>query len=478
MTSLKSNIILNGINTVTGIIFPVITFPYAARVLLPEGIGAINFLNSIIGYIVLFTSLGIPTYAIKEIARHRDNKALRDKTTIEIILLSSILCLLGYISVWLLAKYVPIIQSQTALFYVLSLTIIFTSIGVNWFYQGIEDFKFITIRAIIIRSISTVALFIFVKSPSDLLIYGFITVGSTVGNNFINFIHLHKYIRIKDFNLREVDIFKHLNPSTKVFALTLSLSLYSNLNPILLGFITDDIQVGYFTAGTKITRVAILLISSIGTVLLPRCSNLVENGKEHEFNNLINQSLKLILTLSYPMTIGLIVLAYPITIIFCGNSYIDSIPVLLYNAPVIIFSNINYLICIQILYPKGKLRECILSVLIGGIIDIILNIILTPYLGAIGTTISILIAEISVMVMLIILGNRYIPFHIKQMGYLKYFVVSLIMGFLVWGVSYMVDNNWYKVILGSCVGVVFYLFALIKMKDEMLTPIIHRIIKK
>ena len=197
MPSLKANIILNFINTVTGIIFPVITFPYAARVLMPEGIGVVNFLSSVVAYIVLLTSLGIPMYAVREVAKCRDDKAMRDQTTIEILSLSLVLCLFGYLIVWLLGVYVPQINKQLSLFYVLSLTVLFTSLGVNWFYQAIEDFKFITLRALVFRILAAAALFLFVKDKEDLLIYAFVVVGSTVGNNFINFIHLRKYLSFR-----------------------------------------------------------------------------------------------------------------------------------------------------------------------------------------------------------------------------------------------------------------------------------------
>ena len=221
MASIKGNIVLNGINTVTSILFPMVTFPYAARVLLPDGIGAVNFLNSIIGYIVLLTSVGIPLYAVKEIAKYRDDKVLRDKTTVEILILSSILCLIGYIGVWFLAEYIPRIHQQISLFYILSLTIVFNAIGVNWFYQGIEDFKFITYRAIAIRILSTSFLFIFVKSPDDILVYGAITVGATVGNNFINFIHLRKYIDIAAIRIQELEIARHVKPALHVVCVPL-----------------------------------------------------------------------------------------------------------------------------------------------------------------------------------------------------------------------------------------------------------------
>ena len=176
MASLKTNVIFNYINTITGMIIPVITFPYASRILLPDGIGTVNFLTSIINYIVLFTSLGIPLYAVKEVAKCRDDVELRNKTTIEIIILGFLLCLIGYIAVFLLGTFVARINSDLTLFYVLSLTILFTSLGVQWFYQGVEDFKFITIRAVIIRILATISLFLFVKDKDDLLIYGIINV--------------------------------------------------------------------------------------------------------------------------------------------------------------------------------------------------------------------------------------------------------------------------------------------------------------
>ena len=182
MSSIRSNIALNTVNTITSVIFPVITFPYAARVLMPEGIGTISFLNGIISYIVLLTSLGIPLYAVKKIASVRDNEEQRNQATIEILTLGLALCIIGYIIVAILACLVPEIREQSKIFYILSISILFTTIGAEWFYQAIEDFKFVTIRAIIVRTLAASALFMFVKSPADLIPYSFIIVASTIGN--------------------------------------------------------------------------------------------------------------------------------------------------------------------------------------------------------------------------------------------------------------------------------------------------------
>lgn len=476
MHSIKANILLNGINTVTGILFPVITFPYAARVLMPEGIGAINFLNSIIGYIVLLTSLGIPLYAVKEVAKYRDNKVERDKITLEIIILSSILCLFGYVFVWILAEFIPTIHQQASIFYILSLSIIFTSIGVNWFYQAIEDFKFITIRAILFRILSALALFFFVKDASDLTIYAWIIVGSTVGNNIINFIHLRKHLnKIKFQQLR---IKRHIAPSVKVFILNLIISLYIQLNTIMLGFLAGDEQVGLFTAGTKISHIGLTIISSLGTVLLPRVSNLIEKGDSEGFKNIIIKSLNITLALSMPMTAGLMLLATPITIVFCGSDYLGSVPVLLLNAPVVIFISLTNVMGIQVLYPKNKINVVIWSVTGGALTNIFLNVILIPHHGAIGAAISTLIAEFVVLLLQVIMGKSYFPFKLKLLFNLKYFIATILMSCGVYLSIHLTKPMYLQLIVGISIGVILYLISLVSLKDPLASEMILMIKNK
>ena len=478
MASVKGNILLNGINTATSIIYPVITFPYAARVLLPEGIGAVNFLNSIISYIVLFTSLGIPMYAVKEVAKYRDDQEKRDKITIEILILSSILCILGYISVWMLAKFVPQIHEQSSLFYVLSLTIIFTGIGANWFYQGVEDFRFITLCGIIVRTLSALALFIFVKDSSDLLIYGFVVVGTTVGNNIINFVHLRKYINFKFIQWNSLNILPHIKPSLQVFILNLITSLYLQLNLIMLGFLSGENEVGYFTAGTKISHIGLAIISSISTVLLPHCSNLIKNGDINGFNTIIKKSLNVTLSLTWPMIVGLMILATPITIVFCGSEFIDSIPVLYLNAPVILFVSLTNLMGIQILYPLDKINIVIWSVSGGAVSNLILNIFLIPIYGAMGAAISTLIAEVTVFLIQLFLGKKYYPFSYKNLIKIKYLYCALIMGLLVYITVFPFNSYLLQVIIGVPVGLATYFLLLIIFNDPFVSEVKLTILKR
>ena len=439
---------------------------------MPEGIGAVNFLNSIVNYIILLTSLGIPLYAVKEVAKYRDDKPTRDRITIEILILSTLLCIGGYILVWILAEFVPEIQSQTSLFFILSLSILFNTVGINWFYQAIEDFKFITVRALIIRTLSAIALFIFVKSPADLLIYGMIIVGSTVGNNIINLIHLRKIVEVKTLRLKTLNLFRHVKPAFQLFIFNLITSLYIHLNSVMLGFMSGDEQVGYFTAGTKVSHIGLMVLSSVATVLLPRCSNLIAKGDKEGFSNVIGKSLNLTLGLSLPMTLGLILLATPVTIIFCGNEYSESIPVLILNAPVIIFIGLTNLMGIQILYPKDKIGIVIWSVSVGAMVNVILNILLIPSYSAEGAAIATLFAEFSVLLFQILFGRKYFPFRISALFSIKYVLATLIMSLSIIAVTYFVNGNLQQLIIGLTLGIVVYAISLLLMKDKLFLEIL------
>lgn len=478
MASLKGNVILNFINTITGIIFPVITFPYASRILLPDGIGAVNFLTSIVNYIVLFTSLGIPMYAVREVAKHRDNIELRNKITVEITALSIALCLLGYIAVWLLAEFVPRISEASALFYILSLSVLFTGIGVNWFYQGIEDFKFITIRAVIIRTLAALSLFLFVKDRGDLLIYGAITVGSTVGNNVINFVHLKKYIRFGQIQWCKLDVVRHLRPAVHIFVLNLIISIYLNLNSVMLGFMQGDQAVGLYTAGNKIAHIVLSVVTSLGVVMIPRCSNLVEAGNMKEFGAVIGKATRLVMCMALPFTVGLMLLATPIIRIFCGESFVEAIPVLYWTAPIIIFIGLTNVIGLQVLYPQGKENIVIWSTLGGAVFNLILNLVLIPLYAEIGAAVATFIAELAVLILQIILGYKYFPLKIKDIKYQSYLVATIIMSIAVALVVMATGDMWMQVLVSLLLGGALYVGYLLYVKDDITISMLNVVLKK
>ena len=473
--SVKVNYILNLINTGTQMLFPLITFPYVCRVIEPDGVGQVIFFQSIISYISLFTCLGIPMYAIREIARDRSDVVQMNRTAMEILLLHSMLTLVGYAIVAILCLTVPQIQVNIPLFLILSLTIFFTAIGCEWFYQGIEDFKYITIRGLIIKTVSVVLLFIFVKSKTDLLYYGCYTVFGVLGGNIFNFFRLRKYIHRENIIFSELHIKRHVKPVLKVFSFSVVTSIYLQLNTVLLGFLKNALAVGYFAAATKVMQMLLTMSACLGSVMMPRASHLIAENKEDEFNRLIQKSYDFTLAIALPMTIGLIFCAPSLITALCGVKFEHSILPSQIIAPIILMVAISNVFGIQVLFPKGKINIVTLCCVIGAVADLILNLCLIPFFSYIGTSIAYLGAEVATTVSMYFIGRRYIPIIYFKKSHLTYALGCIVMAFALYGLSLLQLPALTILLLQACCGVLAYFIILCICKDEMLVQILSKI---
>ena len=473
--SVKVNYILNLINTGTQMLFPLITFPYVCRVIEADGIGQINFFQSIISYISLFTCLGIPMYAIREIARDRSDVVQMNRTAMEILLLHSMLTLVGYAIVAILCLTVPQIQVNIPLFLILSLTIFFTAIGCEWFYQGIEDFKYITIRGLIIKTVSVVLLFIFVKSKTDLLYYGCYTVFGVLGGNIFNFFRLRKYIHRENIIFSELHIKRHIKPVLKVFSFSVVTSIYLQLNTVLLGFLKNALAVGYFAAATKVMQMLLKMSACLGSVMMPRASHLIAENKEAEFNRLIQKSYDFTLAIALPMTIGLIFCAPSLITALCGVKFEHSILPSQIIAPIILMVAISNVFGIQVLFPKGKINIVTLCCGIGAVADLILNLCLIPFFSYIGTSIAYLGAEVATTVSMYFIGRKYIPIIYFKKSHLTYALGCVVIAFALYSLSLLQLPTFTILFLQGCCGVLAYFIILCICKDEMLVQILSKI---
>ncbi len=473
--SVKVNYILNLINTGTQMLFPLITFPYVCRVIEADGIGQINFFQSIISYISLFTCLGIPMYAIREIARDRSDVVQMNRTAMEILLLHSMLTLVGYAIVAILCLTVPQIQVNIPLFLILSLTIFFTAIGCEWFYQGIEDFKYITIRGLIIKTVSVVLLFIFVKSKTDLLYYGCYTVFGVLGGNIFNFFRLRKYIHRENIIFSELHIKRHIKPVLKVFSFSVVTSIYLQLNTVLLGFLKNALAVGYFAAATKVMQMLLTMSVCLGSVMMPRASHLIAENREDEFNRLIQKSYDFTLAIALPMTIGLIFCAPSLITALCGVKFEHSILPSQIIAPIILMVAISNVFGIQVLFPKGKINVVTLCCGIGAVADLILNLCLIPFFSYIGTSIAYLGAEVATTVSMYFIGRKYIPIIYFKKSHLTYALGCIVMALALYGISLLQLPTLTILLLQGCSGVLAYFIILCIRKDEMLVQILSKI---
>lgn len=462
--SVKANYLFNLINSASQLLFPLITFPYASRIMMADGIGQVNFFQSIISYISLFTCLGIPMYAIREVAKVRDNPEKMTRITVEILLLHAFLTLLGYMAVAVICLTVTKVQTDIPLFLLLSATIFFTAIGCEWFYQGIEDFKYVAIRGLLVKLLSVVLLFLFVKTKEDILWYGAYTV---LGGNIFNFIRLRKYLHRDVIDFRALHPLRHLKPALHVFALNVVISIYLQLNNVLLGFMKDAEAVGYFTAATKIMMITMSISSSLGAVIMPRTSNLIAEGRMDEFRILIQKSYDFVLALAMPLTVGLIFTSPSIILLLSGEGFAPAVLTSQIVASNILMVGLSGVMGIQVLYPLGKINIVILCTLIGAAVNVFFNVLLIPRYGHNGTAVAYMLAEVAVTVSMFLIGRKYIPIQFLKKQHLHYVGGGIVMGGVLYFISLLGLSIISTLITMICVGIMVYIIVLLWLKDSI-----------
>lgn len=465
--SVKANYLFNLINSASQLLFPLITFPYASRIMMADGIGQVNFFQSIISYISLFTCLGIPMYAIREVAKVRDNPEKMTRITVEILLLHAFLTLLGYMAVAVICLTVTKVQTDIPLFLLLSATIFFTAIGCEWFYQGIEDFKYVAIRGLLVKLLSVVLLFLFVKTKEDILWYSAYTVLGVLGGNIFNFIRLRKYLHRDVIDFRALHPLRHLKPALHVFALNVVISIYLQLNNVLLGFMKDAEAVGYFTAATKIMMITMSISSSLGAVIMPRTSNLIAEGRMDEFRILIQKSYDFVLALAMPLTVGLIFTSPSIILLLSGEGFAPAVLTSQIVASNILMVGLSGVMGIQVLYPLGKINIVILCTLIGAAVNVFFNVLLIPRYGHNGTAVAYMLAEVAVTVSMFLIGRKYIPIQFLKKQHLHYVGGGIVMGGVLYFISLLGLSIISTLITMICVGIMVYIIVLLWLKDSI-----------
>ena len=431
MSSIKKNYLLNLINSGTQVLFPFISFPYVSRIMMADGIGQVNFYGSIVQYIILACSLGIPMYGIREIARVREDRLALQQTTAELLSLHTLLTLGGYAVIALLCLTVGRIQENIPLFLIVSMNLFFTTIGCEWFYQGIEDFGYITVRGIIVKTLSLIFLFLFVKSKDQLLLYGLYTVLGALGGNVFNFFRLRKYVNPREIDWKGLALNSHLKAALAVFLFTVVTSIYMQLSSVLLGFMRDDEQVGYYAVGMKIVRMVMMVSSAFGAVMLPRVSNIVAEKRLDGFERLSSKAFEFMVFLTLPMAVGMILVSPYVVPVLCGPGYGPSVPVSVITSSVIFVIGLSNVLGMQIFYPLGKIGLVNLCTGIGAFTGLVFNLLLIKPLGATGSAIATVAAEAAVTLSMMILGRKYVPFTVSWHRYLDYIIGAAAMAAVV-----------------------------------------------
>lgn len=466
--SVKQNYFYSLLNTISGLLFPIITFPYVARILMADGIGQVNFYLSIINYISMFAGLGIPTYAIREVAKVKSDVKVMNQVAVEILLLHTFLTLLGYIVVGVVALTVAQVQVNLPLFLILSTNLFFITIGCEWFYQGIEDFKYITIRGLIVKMLSVALLFVLVKDRSDLFYYGIYSVVGVVGGNVFNAFRLRKYIKFRLLGLKELRPMRHLIPALRIFLLNIVASIYLQLDTLMLGFLKGNEAVGYYTGAIKLTKMLMGVTSSLCVVLLPRLSNLAVGNKREEFDRLLKKALDYVI--AAPMSMGLVIMAPTLVYLFCGEGYVPSISTMQITAPIILFISISYVL-VQSIFSLGKENITIITGIVGALTNVAINFMLIPHWAQDGAAIGTLLAEFSVMIVYLFIICRFSIISIFTRHTALCLFAVAIMGTCLWGVSLWKFSHTLNLFVMPLVGGAVYATVLGFAKEPLLLDV-------
>ncbi len=393
--SIKYNFIMNVILKVSNIIFPLVTFPYVSRNLGVGGIGKVTFASSVVAYFVLVSSLGIPTYGTRICAQCRTDRRKLSKVTQELFFISSLSACIAYMAFLAVLFLTPRLCGDMGLMLVSSLSIALTGVGMEWFYQAIEQYDYIVCRNLLFKLLSVVLIFLLVKKPEDFLVYALITIIGTVGSNILNMIRVRKYISLSF--LGEYDLKKHLVPILSFFLLTIAATVYNYLDTTMLGFMKDDEAVGYYTVAIKIKTILVSVITSLGTVLLPRISYYMEKEMRDEARRTIKNSLEFVVLLALPLVIFFSVEAENTILLLSGRDYLPAVRPMVIIMPTVLLIGLSNVTGIQILVPVNKEKYTVLSTIVGAVINLIINYTLIPVYGAGGAALGTVVAEFIVL---------------------------------------------------------------------------------
>ena len=374
--SLKLNMMLNAIKGLMSIIFPLITFPYVSRVLGVDNIGRYNFANSIINYFILIAGLGISTYAVREGARFRDNKYKFKLFADEMFSINIVSTIFSYAIFFALLFLVDKLHSYKALLLILSLQVVFKTIGIEWIYSIYEDYAYITIRSIFFQIISLALMFIFVKNENDVNVYALITVVSAVGSNVLNYIHARKYCRIRI--CKNINWSKHIRPILVIFATAVTVTIYVSSDTTILGILCDDYTVGIYAVSVKVYSIIKMILSSVLIVSIPRLSALLGDENREAFRKVASDIYSTLITLVLPAITGIIILRKQIILILSDETYITATSSLVFLSIALLFCMGAWFWGQCILVPIKLEGEVFKVTAISSLTNVILNFILVP----------------------------------------------------------------------------------------------------
>ena len=454
MKSVKKNIIYNVLYQLLILIVPLITIPYISRILGADGVGTYSYTYSIAYYFMIISLLGINNYGNRTIAKSRDNKKIMSQN------FWSIYCIQLFMSVIMIALYILYMlmfnNQYTIIAWLQIFFIISSMFDVNWFFFGIEEFKLTVTRNSILKIITLVLIFTLVKQPTDLWKYTLIMSASTLVSQLILWPFLLKKIeKIEKIDLKNLKV--HFKQCLILFIPVIAVSLYKIMDKVMLGYLSDVTELGFYEQAEKIINVPCAIITALGTVMLPRISNLVANKNNEKVIAYIEKSINVIMFLAFPMMFGIIAISYNFIPMYLGTDFSKSATILNLLSVTIIFSSFANVLRTEYLLPHELDKIYIWSVIGGAIVNLVANFLLIPKYSGIGASIGTIFAEFFVFFVQSFALRKKIPISNYLKSVLPFFVRSVIMFLIVYSINFIqIHNVLIKILLQVTLGIVIY----------------------
>ncbi|MCI7766513.1 MAG: flippase [Oscillospiraceae bacterium] len=462
--SIIKNSFYSILKTVASLIFPVISFAYASRILLPDGMGKISFSKSFVVYFTLIAMLGIQNHGIRECAAVRDDKASLSRTAREIFAINICSVIVSYALFFVVINTVDSLAPYRELLLINSLSIGLTALGMEWLYNAMEDYRYIAVRTCVVQLAAMICMLIFVRTAEDIDKYAMIQVISGGGAFLFNFIHSGKYIDRKtkyDLHLK-----RHLKPVFALFIMSALVQVFTVMDSTMLGFMTNDTAVGLYSASHKISDIAFSAVCSVTLVLTPRIAYYAERDMHEEVKRVAVRAINCVFMLCIPSAMGLFVLSRPIILIFSGEAFAEAD----ITSKIISLRNlivpVNMFIVSHFFVPLKKDRLSLASTAAAAAVNFLLNLILIPQFIQNGAAIATVAAELIELIINFYFLSGIIPLKlvfrdIRQYVFAAAFIIPVCLL-----LSLLEMNMIIYLLLSVVSAVIIYFGVLIALKNS------------
>ena len=474
--SIKINAIFSLIQSISAVIFPLITFPYISRIFGVEQLGKYNYAKNFVEIFSIIAMLGIPTYGQREGAKVRDNRKKLSELMSELFSLSMLSNVIVLIAMFLVTFTVATFRSYILLIVIFSVTIPVTTIGMSWLFVVFEDYNFKTVLGIMFNLLSIAAMFLFVRSRSDIYIYAFITVIASCGSNFICFIYGKKYCDIK--LIRHINLKKHMGPILLMFSTYISVMIYNKTDTALLGILGTDYNVGIYSVSTKIYNMVKSCLLALSNVLQTRAVLLAVQGNRKKSDEFLSKSFNMMITFVIPCMVGMAFMHKDIILFIAGKDYIEAGTSIIILSGSLFFALFSTMHSSAILIPYGREKVTLNGAVIGAVVNLFLNFIFIPLWKENGAALTTLIAEVTVFFIYMHVTKQYFTHLNGIKTILQCLVGSVGIVMVLFALRNMVNNIGIRILVKVIVSASVYFALQIVTKNQIVIDFGDNIIKK